>query len=93
VIAQPLRWILAGALCAWLLFAAMGGAGLSAHSAAPLPHQPDVIVPACDPITTDTTWTTGNIYVLQNCNLTIAADGYLAVSFDGDYCRSMHFHY
>lgn len=37
------------------------------------------IIPACDPITTDTTWTTGNIYVVENCNLTIAKGAILTI--------------
>ncbi len=32
---------------------------------------PQAVVPTCDPITTNTTWLTGNTYVVQNCTLTI----------------------
>lgn len=35
---------------------------------------PASVIPACDPITTNTTWTTGNIYVVENCNLVVPAD-------------------
>jgi|GEM_PF-627768 len=59
-------------LAAWLLLALTGGAP-AAHSAVVSPAAPTAVIPACDPITTNTTWTTGNIYVVQNCNLTIAA--------------------
>ncbi len=62
-----------GILSVWLLLA-MTGAGLALS-----PQQPRAVIPACDPITTNTTWTTGNIYVVQNCNLTIAAGATLTV--------------
>jgi hypothetical protein len=41
--------------------------------------SPASVIPACDPITTNTTWTTGNIYTVQNCNLTVAADAVLTI--------------
>lgn len=37
------------------------------------------VIPACTPITTNTTWTTGNIYVVQDCNLTVAAGATLTI--------------
>ena len=69
--ALRIRLIVVSALCAWLIFAVMGGAALSAQSPALSPHQPSAVVPACDPITTNTTWTTGNVYVVENCNLIV----------------------
>jgi uncharacterized repeat protein (TIGR01451 family) len=71
MIVHPSRWILAGALCAWLLFATTGGAALSTESLAPSPQQPHAVIPACDPIVTNTTWTAGNVYVANNCAVTI----------------------
>ncbi len=43
------------------------------------PTQPLAVIPACNPIATDTTWTTGNIYVVENCNLVIAAGATLTI--------------
>jgi len=44
-----------------------------------VPPQPQEIVPACSPITTDTTWTTGNVYVVQNCALIVQAGATLTI--------------
>ncbi len=37
------------------------------------------VIPACDPITNNVTWEAGNIYVVQNCNLTIADKASLTI--------------
>ncbi len=44
-----------------------------------VPSQPQEIVPACGTITTDTTWTTGNVYVVQNCALIVQAGATLTI--------------
>ncbi len=44
-----------------------------------VPPQPQEIVPACGTITTDTTWTTGNVYVVQNCALIVQAGATLTI--------------
>lgn len=44
-----------------------------------VPPQPQEIVPACSPITTDTTWTTGNVYVVQKCALIVQAGATLTI--------------
>lgn len=43
------------------------------------PAQPLGVIPACVPINSNTTWTTGNIYVVQDCNLTIANGATLTI--------------
>ncbi len=43
------------------------------------PAQPQAVIPACDPIASDTTWTTGNIYVVNNCDLVINAGATLTI--------------
>ena len=49
----------------------------------------EATIPACDPISAHTTWTTGNVYVVENCNLVVAAGATLtlqpgvAVKFGG----------
>lgn len=37
------------------------------------------VIPACDPITTNTTWTSGNIYLVENCNLIVQAGATLTL--------------
>ena len=71
--------ILTGALCAWLLLAITGAAAPSAHGLAPSLQQPLAVIPACDPITTNTTWTTGNVYVVQNCALVVQEGATLTI--------------
>ncbi len=77
--ARRVLWVLGAALSVWLLFTISPGAARAALSALPSPDQPHAVIPACDPITTNTTWTTGNIYVVQDCDLTIAAGATLTV--------------
>ena len=77
--ALRIRLIVVSALCASLLFAVTGGAALSAQSPVLSPHQPSAVVPACDPIATNTTWTTGNVYVIENCNLIVQAGATLTL--------------
>ncbi|MEI6777663.1 MAG: right-handed parallel beta-helix repeat-containing protein [Chloroflexales bacterium] len=45
----------------------------SASQVRPLPNAAvlPAITPACAPITQNTTWTTGNVYVVENCNLVV----------------------
>lgn len=61
------RYILVGILCAW--FICTPATAPAVVAAAP----PGAGTPACDPITANTTWTTGNVYVVRDCNLTIAS--------------------
>ncbi|WP_298482113.1 right-handed parallel beta-helix repeat-containing protein [uncultured Chloroflexus sp.] len=52
-----------------------------------LPVQPaaegriylQAVIPACSPITTDTTWVTGNVYVVNNCVLIVQAGATLTI--------------
>ncbi len=73
------HWILVCALAAWLLLALMGATAPSAHSAIMSPAAPTAVIPACDPITVNTTWTTGNVYVVQNCALIVRAGATLTI--------------
>jgi len=70
---------LIGILSVWLLLAMTGDATPTGGDLTPSPQQPLAVIPACDPITTNTTWITGNIYVVKDCNLTIAAGATLTI--------------
>ncbi|MBP8291248.1 MAG: right-handed parallel beta-helix repeat-containing protein [Caldilineaceae bacterium] len=48
---------------------------LSPHAFSP----PQSVIPACNPIAANTTWTTGNIYVVENCNLVVQAGATLTL--------------
>lgn len=69
-----LRMLAASCLITGLLWAAISHLASTTALAGP-----QAIIPACDPITTNTTWTTDNIYVVENCNLTIAEGATLTI--------------
>lgn len=66
-------------LSSLLLILALVLPGLPWHPASASRITPQAVIPACSPITTDTTWTTGNVYVVQNCALVIQAGATLTI--------------
>ena len=65
-------------LSALFLLAALLPFSLYAADHAALAPVP-AVVPACAPIITDTTWTPGNVYVVENCNLVVQAGATLTL--------------
>lgn len=59
----------------WIVTLLLVTAGVGNSMAAPA----QAVIPACDPITVDTTWTTGNVYVVQNCALIVQAGATLTI--------------
>ncbi len=54
-----------------LLLTVVGTAGLQANTA--VPRQPQAVIPICGAISSNTTWTAANLYLAQDCVVTLNA--------------------
>lgn len=75
------KWTLAVLVCflAALLAGDLQAGLLPDGRSMTAPRQITAVIPACDPIAANTTWTTGNVYVAQNCTPVVLAGATLTI--------------